>query len=175
MNLYSNEGFRHVFLYRDPRDVAVSLYHYVMKESTSRHANYEMYSGLGSDHERLMKSITGFGGGEIEYRNFAEAIPAIKLAYQVYEPWLKAPNVLAIKYEDLIGPERMQTVETILKFVGIPYSQDFLGRIDADRFEPKKSHTYRKGSSGGWRKEFTSKHIDAFKNTFNDDFLASWG
>jgi len=171
----NKEGFKHIFLYRDPRDVTVSLYHYIMKDQTPRHAYYEMYSGFGSDHGRLMKCITGYGDGEIEYKNSSEAIPSNRLAYEAYEPWLRATGVLAIKYEDLIGPGRVQTIETILKFVGIPDMPNSLGRIIAEGFDPDKSHTFRKGYSGGWQDEYTPEHIEAFKKTFNDQLLASWG
>jgi sulfotransferase 6B1 len=169
------EGFRHIFLYRDPRDVTVSLYHYIMKERIPHHPYYEMYSGFGSDHERLMKCITGYGDGVREYRNSADAIPSIRLSYKVYEPWLRAPGVLAIKYEDLIGPGRMQTIENILKFIGIPCQPELLGKINAEGFEPKKSHTYRKGASGGWRDEYTPEHIEAFRKILSDEYLALWG
>ena len=69
----------------------------------------------------------------------------------------------------------MQTIETILEFVGIPCTQDLLDRINADGFDPKKSNTYRKGSSGGWKDEYTPEHIEAFRKIFNDEHLASWG
>ncbi|MBI5450851.1 MAG: sulfotransferase domain-containing protein [Gammaproteobacteria bacterium] len=171
----SEQKLKHIFLYRDPRDVTVSIYHYIMKEKTPRHAYYDMFSKFGSDHVRLMKVISGFGGGEKEYRNSPEEIPSIKLAYESYESWMNRPDVLAVRYEDLIGPARIQTVESILKFIEVNYSIDLLSKINSEGYNPKKSHTFRDGVSGGWKNEYKLEHIDAFRRVFSDEQLALWG
>ena len=39
---------RQVFIYRDPRDVTVSLWRYIMKPGPERHPFFEMYNRFGS-------------------------------------------------------------------------------------------------------------------------------
>jgi len=171
----SEKNIKHIFLYRDPRDVVVSVYHYIMKEKTPRHAYYNMYAGFGSDDVRLMKAIIGFREGEKEYRNSPQSIPSIKLVYDAYQSWLNRPDVLTVKYEDLVGPSRIKMIESIIKFIGVNYSVELLNKIKNEGYDPNKSHTYRKGESGSWKNEFNLEHITAFKRNFSDQKLALWG
>ncbi len=46
-----NKNLKQIFIYRDPRDVSVSLYHYIM-EKTPKHDYYDMMATLESDENR---------------------------------------------------------------------------------------------------------------------------
>jgi hypothetical protein len=38
----------------------------------------------------------------------------------------------------------------------------------ADNIDPTRSHTYRKGKSGGWREQFTAEHCRLFEKIAGD-------
>lgn len=173
---------RQLFIYRDPRDVTVSLWRYIMKPS-EEHPYFEMYNGFGSDSERLMRAIIGFNEGISVFKVGTSCIPNIFLVYKAFEPWIKSrsPNVLSLRYEDFFNShdfsELSHPVSKIVNYVAprLARNHDLIRWIGRQGLDPRKSLTFRKGGSGGWREEYTPAHIEAFRSVFPDEFLHSLG
>lgn len=168
-------NFKHIFIYRDPRDYAVSLYHYIMRNPTPRHAYYEMMNNQRNDHDRLMSSITGIGEGRKVYRLSPESLPNVKLVFDSYIDWLKDDVTFATKYEDFVGvnmrqEEILEKIKGILNYLEFNKADEinYSSKILKNGMDPKKSHTYRKGKAGTWKEEFTDEHIEAFKDVSGD-------
>jgi sulfotransferase 6B1 len=172
----NKQGIKQVFICRDPRDVTVSLYHYVMKEKPKRHAAYEMYAALGSDSERLLGSICGIGEGRTKYKLSPSSMPNIKMVFDAYEKWLSDENTFVIRYEDLTGADenRIGTIEKMLSFLGVPFNQQLVENILILGEDTGKSRTFRRGGSGAWKEEYSEIHIKAFRSIAGD-LLDKWG
>jgi len=89
-------------------------------------------------------------------------------------PWLDEPSCLTIRFEDLIGSagggsdkKQIQTVASIVKYLGINLSDKVIEEIAAKTFYPG-ARTFRKGQIGDWRNYFTEEHKQAFKEVKGD-------
>src|SRR5512138_2333043 len=82
------------FIYRDPRDVAVSHVFYVT-DMEPRHVHHAYYQSLPDFEARLRASILGRPDAGIEFPNIAER-------FAPYLGWLEQPAVMKIHFEDLI-------------------------------------------------------------------------
>jgi hypothetical protein len=178
------QRIKQLFIYRDPRDYTVSLYHYVMRKAQPRHAYYEMFSSLGNDSERLLGAICGIGQGQTKYRLSPSSVPNVRLVYEAYMGWVMDENTFAFRYEDLVGEEGGQrsdkavsTVMDILRYLGMirdTYGITLVDNILTEGMDPGKSLTFRRGGSGAWREEYTEQHIETFRS-IADDLLTELG
>jgi hypothetical protein len=174
-NWLAEKEVKQVFVLRDPRDVAVSMHYYVMK-SGEKHYHYPLYSSLQSNEERLLRVIQGFGEGETIYEVNKDSIPNLKLFYEAYLPWIESPNTYVVKFEDLINPEKKyKEVQGLLRFLEITPSNQNIDRMIQRGQNPKKSGTFRKGKTGGWRDEFQDEHLESFQQVFGNDLLRKIG
>ncbi|HLO13708.1 MAG TPA: sulfotransferase domain-containing protein, partial [Anaerolineales bacterium] len=166
---------KQLFLYRDPRDVTVSLHHYVM-EKRKRHAYYELYASLGSNSDRLFGTICGVGEGQTVYKVSQSSIPNVKVMFDAFEKWLKDENTFPLRYEDLMNPidNGAEVVTKLLEFLNVPYNQELVETILSRGKDPSKSRTFRRGGSGAWREEYSEKHVEVFRRVAGD-LLERWG
>lgn len=151
------------FIFRDPRDVAVSHVFYITDMET-RHVHHDYYQSLPDFDSRLKVSILGRPDAEIEFPNIAER-------FAPYLGWLERPEVLKIHFEDLIHA-RAATLTKItdhfLDRVPLPTPRDLiLDSLEAS-INPKKSPTFRSGRTGEWKKFFTDEHKKIFKDAAGD-------
>ncbi len=151
------------FIFRDPRDVAVSHVFYVT-DMEARHVHHEYYQSLPDFDARLNVSILGRPELDIEFPNIAER-------FVPYLDWLKHAEVLTIHFEDLIN-DRAATLTHIMDHflarVPLQASRDLiLDSLEAS-INPTKSPTFRSGKTGEWRKHFTEEHKKIFKDAAGD-------
>ena len=100
-----NPEFLAYFVFRDPRDVAVSHAFYIT-EMASDHAHHDYYASLPDFDSRLTASIVGRSGIEIEF-------PDIAARFEPYAGWLQHAQVLKVHFEDLVN-DRPRTLGMIL-------------------------------------------------------------
>lgn len=163
-----------VFIYRDLRDVAVSLTHHILNEKT--HSHPEWYKGLGFDGA-LLAVIQGLG----PYAGIVER-------WEQYAGWLDIDWALKVKYEDIIA-HREEACGAILRYV-IGHAGRFRGyaiEIPPEEYEVgvrrmvKRSQrtdispTFRKGQPGEWRECFKLGHKVAFRETDQAAWLVKLG
>lgn len=158
-------GVRCFFLYRDPRDVAVSHAFFVTNMAT-HHAHHDYYANvLTSMEERIATSIMGRPGSAVEF-------PDIRARFEPYLGWLEQDYVLPLRFEDLIH-DRRRTLEQMLDHIEAGGYRIPTGRQRAlDVFErsidPSRSRTFREGKTGSWREHFTGEHRALFAEVGGD-------
>jgi hypothetical protein len=165
-------GYRSLLILRDPRDVVVSAQHYVAKmESHDLHRRFT--EQFRTADERIRATIEGFPADEL-----GRGQDSIGERLGRYLPWLSMPEVLVVRFEDLIGQagggsrrRQDELVEAIARHVGRPLSPERV-RAVAGRVWSDKSSTFRQGRAGGWRDELTPDHIALFKAVAGDQLVA---
>ncbi len=146
------------FIFRDPRDVAVSHAFYVT-EMEAGHVHHDYYASLPDFDARLKVSILGRPEAGVEF-------PDIAGRFAPYLGWLERPEVLKIHFEDLVN-DRAAALGCILDhFLGrvpLPVSREtILASLEAS-INPRRSPTFRSGKTGEWRKYFKPEHTRLFK------------
>jgi hypothetical protein len=156
----------HFFIYRDPRDVVVSEAHYIT-HMNRWHRMHRYYKALKDDRDQFSAAIVGFSKTECPYD-----YPNVADRFSRYAGWLDRPDVLPVRYEQLRGSAKIETLNEIVSF----YSAGRKKEYDHERIvnqmlaniNPRESHTFRSGKIGGWRSVFTEKHKEQMKIVAGD-------
>lgn len=155
----TTSAFVPYFIFRDPRDVAVSHVFYVT-DMEPTHVHHAYYTSLPDFNARLRTSILGRPDTDVEF-------PDIAARFAPYLGWLEQPSVMTIHFEDLVE-DRQKTlgriVDHLLQRIGaLPTPPGLiLASLEAS-INPKKSPTFRSGKTGQWKKHFTPEHKEIFK------------
>jgi hypothetical protein len=169
-----------VFIYRDLRDVAVSMAHHIMSNDNkkSHHPAKGAYHALGGFDEVLAACITGLG-----------EFPGVVGLWELYAGWLNEEWTHCIKYEDAVA-DLEASAEGIVEYGlgqitrGIWESRCPVERSIFDRKVKQMatlagrtdlSPTFRKGLPGEWQESFTEAHKDLFKKHDPDNWLKRLG
>ncbi|MEP0806676.1 MAG: sulfotransferase domain-containing protein [Chloroflexota bacterium] len=160
----TSSGRVNYFIYRDPRDMLVSHVFFAtdMHEEHGMHAYYQSLPDFG---ERLKVAITGIERDGMK-------MVSVKQRYEGVFQWLETPGVLCIRFEDLIN-NRDATLHAMLDEVEktgykIPTPREKALAVLTEAIQPKKSHTFRSGKTGGWKQYFTDEHKSLFKEVAGD-------
>jgi hypothetical protein len=167
-----NTGQSFAFVYRDLRDVAVSMAYHVEDQRTTEkdgvewvHPGKAEYMELPTHEDRLLAVINGLN----EW-------PGLFERWELYAPWLDVDWVFPVRYEWLREDPRW-AADLFIRYVlnrtmqahdlEMEYNEDLHEHVLTKTLEvmadTSNSFTYRKGVSGEWAKEFTPAVKDAFK------------
>jgi hypothetical protein len=157
-----------IFVSRDPRDMIISHIFY----ATEMHQEHWMHSyyteTLHTTEERINAAILGVDvpGSELT---------SIHRRYEGYLGWLERPEVLCLRFEDLIL-NRQDALARILDYLETRGYQPRLPRQQAiatleATIAPTKSGTFRKGKPGNWQEHFTDANKTLFKENAGDILL----
>ena len=152
------------FIYRDPRDMLVSQVFFAT-DMHEEHGMHEYYRSLPDFGERLKAAITGIDRDGLY-------MVSVKQRYEGVFQWLEQKHVLCLRFEDLID-NRQGTLDVMLHEVErtgyrIPTPREKALSILVEAIQPRKSHTFRSGKTGGWREHFTENHKTLFKDVAGD-------
>ncbi len=152
------------FIYRDPRDMLVSQVFFAT-EMRADHGMHEYYNSLPDFNARLSAAIVGVERDGVK-------MVSVRERYEGVFRWLEQDGVLCLRFEDLIN-NRDATLSAMLDEVEktgyrIPTPRAEALRVLVEAIQPKKSHTFRSGKTGGWRRYFTEEHKKLFKQTAGD-------
>ena len=152
------------FIYRDPRDMLVSQVFFAT-DMNEEHGMHKYYKSLADFGERLNVAITGIDQDGVY-------MVGVKQRYASVFEWREQSNVMCIRFEDLIN-DRDATLDAMLDEVEsigykIPTPRDKALSILVEAIQPRRSHTFRSGKTGGWREHFTEAHKNLFKDVTGD-------
>ncbi len=156
-------AFLPYFIFRDPRDVAVSHVFYVT-DMEPRHVHHAYYQSLPDFDARLRVSILGRPDAGVEF-------PDIAGRFAPYLGWLQQSCVLKVHFEDLVN-DRPATLGSILDHflarVPLAVSRPTILENLESSINPERSPTFRSGKTGEWHKHFTAEHKRLFKEVAGD-------
>ena len=160
----TGSGRVNFFTYRDPRDMLVSQVFFAT-DMHEEHGMHEYYNSLPDFGARLNIAITGIERDGLK-------MVSVKQRYEGVFQWLDQKNVMCLRFEDLIN-NRGATLMSMLDEVEstgykIPTPREKALSILVDAIQPKKSHTFRSGKTGGWKSHFTAEHKKLFKEVAGD-------
>ena len=98
--------------------------------------------------------------------------PSVRERYAGVFAWLEQPQVLCLRFEDLVN-NRRNTLSAMLDQVTragyrIPTAHEAALSILEASIRPRKSRTFRSGGTGGWRDYFTPEHKRLFLDVAGD-------
>jgi hypothetical protein len=154
-----------IFVYRDPRDMIISHIFYATQMHPGHWMRRYYTEQLHTMEERIHAAIQGVDEPGSE-------LTPIRRRYEGYLGWLEQPQVLSLRFEDLIL-QRQAALECLLDYLK---SRGFNLRMPGQRaiqlletaVAPKKSGTFRKGQPGNWREHFTDANKVLFKEKAGD-------
>ncbi len=161
----TRRGRATIFVFRDPRDVIVSHVFYA-SEIHQGHGMHKYYtSNLDSLEERINAAILGVTEPGYE-------LAPIRTKFEKYINWLDIPDVLSIRFEDLIL-DRQNTLKNILGYLvergfSMTGTADRAIQVLQNSIQPKRSGTFRKGKPGDWAEYFSENNIQTFKDATGD-------
>lgn len=152
------------FMYRDPRDMLVSQVFFAT-DMHQEHGMHALYKSLPDFGERLKVAITGIDRDGLK-------MVSVKQRYEGVFQWREQPHVMCIRFEELID-NRDATLNAMLDEVEKTGYKISTVREDAleilvEAIQPKKSHTFRAGKTGGWKEHFSDEHKKLFKDVAGD-------
>jgi hypothetical protein len=97
---------------------------------------------------------------------------SVRGRYEGVFQWLEQPSVMCIRFEDLID-DRDATLNAMLDQIEktgyhLPIPREKAIPVLIKAIQPRKSHTFRSGKTGGWREHFTDEHKKLFKDVAGD-------
>jgi hypothetical protein len=171
MKSLDQNNFKHIFIYRDLRDVVVSMFFGWKKNNGVIDTwPFRYFQSLQSDNERIAFIISGWPvktpngdfPSKVDYPNIGER-------FLEDLPWLSNKNCFTLKFENLAPVDkRPKTLEAIaIYLLGehiSPAERDRMVLAMEQGCNPANSKTFRKGTSGEWQKYFTKEHKVLFKD-----------
>ncbi|MDA7026710.1 glycosyltransferase [Bacillus sp. CLL-7-23] len=169
--ILSDSDIKTIFIYRDLRDIAVSLVHFVMINKYNHPWNPYLKNGLKNHEDRLMAMIKGTVLNKEEQAKYGIGmLPNIHDFTKNFIRWAEASGICIVTFEDLVRNESSQN-QTILKIIdylwedlqSLNISKQQLLQNMKHNINQSASDTFRKGSIGDWKEEFNASHKEVFK------------
>lgn len=161
-DLVTANGSAMIFMVRDPRDVLLSRLHYVV--GLRRHWLHDhLTTQLDDPADRLRLLIRGSAANPF--------VLSLRATLESYLPWVRRPNVLTVRFEDLVGARGGGSAEA--KLAALEAIAGHCGLTPAHLQELAASSsgataTLRKGQIGGWREEMPTEIVGEIERDCGD-------
>lgn len=148
----------HFLIYRDPRDVCISDAHYLTHMNPWHRMHHYFAHTLRTDEDRISAAILG-----VHEPRFRCDYPDVTRRFAPYRGWLGRKDVFVMRFEDLMSSRRKETVIGMANFYASRCQDasdvEALAQRAVAQIDARRSHTFRKGEAGGWRKILNRRHI----------------
>jgi len=167
--LLRERGISVVVLLRDPRDVAVSMAHYIPERGEAHRLGpyfRERLPDFGSRLEACIRGVTAEEAGA------PAGLPDLGSRFRAFFRWAEEGGAFLCRYEELArrpgnggGEGRREALRRLFAFLGLPESGRVFERA-LRSLDETHGATFRKGGSGGWKDHFTARHRQALERVF---------
>ena len=169
------EGVRTLFVVRDPRDIAVSLAHYI--ESRGDHPLHFAYGERPDERSRIELAILG----DAEARPPA---PSLESLLAGFAGWLES-GALVVRFEDLIGARgggdddaQARTLREIYDYLGVELAPEVESGSSRARARPSargKSAAGARRSTRSWRPSSSARPAGGWRSMATSGIVVSHG
>ena len=156
LQVIKNNNIKYVFMYRDLRDVAISYVHFV--SSRPWHPMYSSYNSLSLEDGLLLFS---------------------KELSRPYAEWILRslknidPNGIVVTYEEM-HQDQKEIFVRVCSLCEIQISNEeiekMIKKFSSSKVLKEAAH-FRAGETGGWKRVFSEKVKDAFKESIGDALI----
>lgn len=163
-DMLKNLNMKHIFVYRDPRDVLVSMSYYIANVWTENPLHKDFHSKFTTPKQRQLALLNGVEPKWIDFYTYN--LP--------YYQWLDEKRAFHISFEEIIGSEtsRKTALTKLVQFLwsGIipPVPLKKMVQILEASIDPKTAVTFRSGKIGSWKNEFDEELRKTFKEKAGD-------
>jgi len=154
----------HLFIFRDPRDVCVSEAHYLASMNIFHrlHKHVKKLTDIESQINLVLNGMSTRGP-------FGFIYPRIDRRFALYEGWINDKNTLAMRYEDLVGDNKLEHIKKIATFLcskGVISERELLDFSNnaLRSIAPEESHTFRRGEINQWKSDFSAQQKQSFSS-----------
>lgn len=161
--------FRLLFIYRDPRDVLVSLANFHRRS----HKPFQRIFNAAEPRERWKIALEGVSAGNSALSPLPERLSRA-------QGWIKDPAVCAVRFEDLIGDQgggdfeiQKKTLARILRHLSVEVSDAERHYLQENLFF-RRSETFHKGQIGQWEEVMSDNDI-VLANERLGDMITAYG
>lgn len=150
---------KHIYLYRDPRDVLISLSYFIGDKWPEHPLHYEFKHNYTTPRQRILVLIKGINN---KFPNFTAY-------FRPFYGWLKHSESLHLTFEQLIisKASRFQAMHTILDYLWEDRISSATKSKVVEMMEvsmnPSESGTFRVGKIGAWKDHFDNEIKQVFK------------
>lgn len=143
-------GIKHIYLYRDPRDVLVSLSYFIPDKWPEHPLHKPFQVKYTTPRQRILVLLQGIAGTFPNFRDY----------FGPYYGWLEHSDGLRLSFEELVStPDtRRRALYRMIHFIWeagpLPATpEEIAGWMEAN-VNPAQSGTFRQGRPGSWRNHF---------------------
>ncbi|XP_067655611.1 sulfotransferase 1B1-like [Haliotis asinina] len=159
-----------IYNLRDPRDVAVSLYHaYVDMQVLECECSFEGFLYLFLEGKA---EVDGVFPHWLDAEEFLKENPDIPVHFNIYEETLKNPQLAVQRLSDFLGlPRNNELCKAIADKCHFSNMKK-----DKDKFAIKvdgKNILYRKGTAGDWKNYFTDQMLEDYYRVYEEKLSGS--
>ena len=161
-------NLKHVFIFRDPRDVIVSYVQFVTNRPDRNPPlkPHEYFTRvLENDDQRIEATMRG--APDVQ-GNMMEFLIGTK------DQWQDDPATCCVHFEDLVGKQgggseerQRKAVRRVVDYLELPNGESLCDQA-AENLFGGNTHTFNKGQIGRWRDVFTPRHVAIFKELSGD-------
>jgi hypothetical protein len=164
-------GLPIVFLYRDPRDLVISMMNHILLDHAQR--KHSLLARLATEEARLLALIEGSPREGADWGAYP-----LEALYGRYDGWREQSDVLCLRFEDIIGPRgggslrrQYQAFERLVDHIGVEAAAPRLHN-QVDSLYSETEPVFVKGQIGEWDERFSPavrKHFEG------GSWIEAWG
>ncbi|MDF1996308.1 sulfotransferase domain-containing protein [Peribacillus frigoritolerans] len=169
VNILKKLKMKHIFLYRDPRDVLVSMSYFILRHWKD-HPFHEDFNNLATFKERHLTLIHGVKEKWLDFYSYISP----------FYKWIDDKNTHHISFEELTHSveSRAQALSKLAMYLHeeltLPVDLEHIVNSMIANNDPQTSNTFRSGKIGSWKLEFDEELKKAFKNN-SGELLIKYG